>query len=108
MKRFRALPVILSSLLLAAMFAGCGGGGTPENSSPVANAGSNHSAQVGDIVSFSGTGTDADGSIVKYEWDFDGDGVYDYSGMDPVAEYAYPAYYNPDGSIDWTATSDGF
>jgi len=66
------------------VMAGCGGGGTSDdgetpNSPPVANAGSNHSAQVGDTVSFLGTGTDADGSIAKYEWDFDGDGIYDWS-----------------------------
>ncbi len=56
MKRFRALPVILSFLLLVAMLAGCGGGGTSENSSLVANAGSNHSVQVGHIVSLAELG----------------------------------------------------
>ena len=30
-------------------------------------------------VAFKGKGLDSDGSIVNYEWDFDGDGVYDYS-----------------------------
>jgi len=30
-------------------------------------------------VSFSGTGTDPEGDIRLYEWDFDNDGVYDYS-----------------------------
>ncbi len=30
-------------------------------------------------VSFSGTGSDPGGSIAKYEWDFNGDGVYEYS-----------------------------
>lgn len=30
-------------------------------------------------VSFTGTGTDTDGSIVKFEWDFDGDGTFDFS-----------------------------
>ena len=43
-----------------------------------------------------------------YEWDFDGDGVYDYSGIDPVTEYAYPAVYNPDGSINWDATTNDY
>jgi len=27
--------------------------------------------------------------IVLYEWDFDGDGTYDYSGTDPVVEHTY-------------------
>lgn len=30
-------------------------------------------------VNFTGTGTDPDGTIVKYEWDFEGDGTYDWS-----------------------------
>ncbi|MFH1777870.1 MAG: PKD domain-containing protein [Candidatus Omnitrophota bacterium] len=30
-------------------------------------------------VNFTGGGTDSDGSIVLYEWDFEGDGVYDWS-----------------------------
>jgi PKD repeat protein len=30
-------------------------------------------------VSFNGTGSDPGGSIVRYEWDFNGDGVYEFS-----------------------------
>jgi PKD repeat protein len=30
------------------------------------------------VVNFWGQGQDTDGQIVKYEWDFDGDGVWDY------------------------------
>ena len=30
-------------------------------------------------VEFRGTGSDPDGCVVKYEWDFDGDGAYDWS-----------------------------
>jgi len=45
--------------------------------------------------------------IVLYEWDFDGDGVYDYNSVDPITEHTYPAVLtnpsNPD-SIDWGAT----
>lgn len=76
MSKLVSICTILVILLVAGLMvmAGCGG-----NSSPVANAGSNHSVQVGDIVSFSGTGMDADGSIAEYEWDFDGDGIYDWS-----------------------------
>ncbi len=32
-----------------------------------------------EVISFSGTGSDSDGSISKYEWDFDGDGTYDWT-----------------------------
>ncbi len=30
-------------------------------------------------VHFDGVGTDPDGTVVLYEWDFDGDGIYDWS-----------------------------
>jgi len=33
-------------------------------------------------VNFSASGTDPDGSIVLYEWDFNGDGTYDWSSPD--------------------------
>ncbi|HKS29789.1 MAG TPA: PKD domain-containing protein [Pyrinomonadaceae bacterium] len=36
-------------------------------------------------VSFNGTGTDADGTIAKYEWDFDGDGVFEFSSTTTAA-----------------------
>lgn len=48
------------------------------NNPPQANAGSNQRSGAGEISLF-GTGTDPDDNIVKYEWDFDGDGTYDWS-----------------------------
>lgn len=48
------------------------------------------------------------GEIVLYEWDCEGDGVYDYSGTDPATTCTYPAYYNPDSSIDWSATAQTY
>jgi WD40 repeat protein len=42
------------------------------------NDGSNES-EPGERVAFRGSGSDEDGSVVKYEWDFNGDGVYEYS-----------------------------
>jgi hypothetical protein len=36
-------------------------------------------------VSFNGTGSDPGGSITKYEWDFNGDGVYDYMSTTTAA-----------------------
>ncbi|MCB1188452.1 PQQ-binding-like beta-propeller repeat protein [bacterium] len=35
---------------------------------------------------------DSDGSIVKYEWDFDGDGGYEESGEGAAASYVYPVH----------------
>ena len=49
---------------------------------PIAVAGQDVSVEPGGTVQFSGAGTDDDGIIVKYEWDFDGDGVYEWSSND--------------------------
>ena len=44
----------------------------------------------GDEVQFNGTGADIDGTVVKYEWDFDGDGSYDWSSTTSgVAAHSY-------------------
>lgn len=41
-------------------------------------------------IYFFGTGTSPNGTIVKYEWDFNGDGVYDYSSAtDDIVNYTY-------------------
>ena len=54
------------------------------HATPVAIAGDNVTVEVGDSLQFNSQGTDEDGDIVGYEWDFDGDGVYDWSSPDPV------------------------
>ena len=46
---------------------------------PVPNAGADLEIAIHIPVQFAGKGTDEDGNIVKYEWDFDGDGTYDWS-----------------------------
>lgn len=40
---------------------------------------------------------DPDGSVVRYEWDFDGNGVYDSITVNNIVSYTYhnPAKYNP-------------
>lgn len=57
----------------------------PPNKLPYASAGNDQTAFVGIAVSFLGTASDEDGHIVKYQWDYDSDGVWDYenpsSGM---------------------------
>jgi len=45
---------------------------------PIAEAGPNRTVYVGDVSTINGSATD-DGYIVKYEWDFEGDGTYDWS-----------------------------
>jgi len=51
----------------------------PENNAPVADAGVDQTVHVGDVVYFNGTGYDSDGIIVLEEWDYDGDGIYDWN-----------------------------
>jgi len=46
---------------------------------PRAIAGDDSMVKTGDTVQFSGEGTDEDGNIAKYEWDFDGNGIYEWS-----------------------------
>ena len=46
---------------------------------PVAIAGDNATVEIGESLQFFGQGEDEDGNIDIYEWDFDGDGTYDWS-----------------------------
>lgn len=75
---------------------------------PVAEAGPdvpNHAPTIPITLDGSGSHhTDPSKQIVLYEWDFEGDGVWDYTGTDPKVEHTYPANYNADGSIDWDNT----
>jgi len=49
---------------------------------PIADAGEDFSAFAGEEIQFAGTGTDEDGMIVKYEWDFNNDGIFDWSSTE--------------------------
>jgi M6 family metalloprotease-like protein len=64
---------------------------------PVAEAGPNVDNFPPTIpVKFDASGSyhrDPTKSIVLYEWDFESDGTWDYSGTDVKVEHAYPAYY---------------
>ena len=54
-------------------------------------------------LTFDGSGsyhTDPVRVLVQYEWDFDGDGVYDYVGEDPVTSYTF--VFDP--GIDYPVT----
>ncbi len=42
------------------------------------------------LVNFDASGSsDADGSVVSYEWDFEGDGTYDEQGTSPTTSHTY-------------------
>ncbi|MEA2075375.1 MAG: carboxypeptidase regulatory-like domain-containing protein [Euryarchaeota archaeon] len=47
-------------------------------------------------------------TIAVYEWDFESDGIYDYSSTEPYANHSYQAYYDPDGSINWTLSTQNY
>ena len=49
----------------------------PPNEPPVANAGVDLIVEKGSEWTLRGVGYDSDGVIISYEWDLDGDGVYD-------------------------------
>ena len=49
------------------------------NYPPSANAGPDIAMREGDTANLMGTGSDVDGQIVQYEWDFEGDGIYDWA-----------------------------
>ena len=68
-------------------------------------------AEKGDEVTFNGTGSDSDGTIVNYEWDFDGDGEFDWSSKDNGIttfiynkEGTYTAVLRVTDNDDFTAT----
>jgi len=47
-------------------------------------------AKVADVVTFGGSATDSDGTVANYEWDFDGDGTYDFaSAAGPATTHSY-------------------
>ncbi|OQB40205.1 MAG: WD domain, G-beta repeat [Candidatus Latescibacteria bacterium ADurb.Bin168] len=52
---------------------------TVTNFSPTANAGGPYTVKINVPITLNGTGTDPDGSVVKYEWDFETDGTHDWS-----------------------------
>jgi len=45
---------------------------------PIAHAGEDITIEPGNTVQFAGAGTDEDGEIVKYEWDLNGDGIFEF------------------------------
>ena len=59
------------------------------NAAPVADAGPDLKITPGSQAVFFGSAVDADGSITLYEWDFDGDGVFDYSSSDGIASHVF-------------------
>jgi hypothetical protein len=75
---------------------------------PIAIAGQDSTGTPGVPLQFSGAATDEDGTIVLYEWDFDGDGIFEWSSTENGRELNI---YSNEGT--YTATlrvtdNDGF
>ncbi|MBL4645000.1 MAG: PKD domain-containing protein [Rhizobiales bacterium] len=74
----------------------------PENQKPLANAGSDLSVAVGDIIPFDGSNSsDMDGNIKNYRWDF-GDG-----GTSQQARPAHTFHDPGEYTVKLTVTDDG-
>jgi|Deesub1362A_J573_1020465.scaffolds.fasta_scaffold00971_10 hypothetical protein len=64
--------------------------GLRQNEKPVAEAGPDQIAKAGNAVYLNGTGTDPDGTIELFEWDFDNDGIFDWnSTVNGVVSHIY-------------------
>ena len=64
-----------------------------------------YEANEGAEVIFDASGSsDSDGSIVLYEWDFDGDGTYDASSAEPTISHVYGDDYS--GKVSLRVTDD--
>lgn len=67
---------------------------TTENTNPVANAGDDTTALLGEPVTFDGSeSSDADGHTLTYEWDSNGDGTFDLSGESATTTYTETGEY---------------
>ena len=80
---FVAIILAVVALIIALM-------GRATNQAPVAIAGEDIAAVASEPVPFRGIAGDGDGTVVRYEWDFEGDGVFDYSS--PTTGYVDHVY----------------
>ena len=72
---------------------------------PFPEAGGPYEGSLGSPILFDAFGSyDPDGEIVLYEWDWDSDGVYDDSSVDPTAEHVWTAPF--EGTIRMRVTDD--
>jgi PKD repeat protein len=51
----------------------------PLNKLPLADAGPDKNSYINEAVDFLGSASDPDGVLVRFEWDFEGDAIYDWS-----------------------------
>lgn len=94
---FASTPSAVADQLFAALDAAL--------ASPYAWIGTVYQGRIGSPITFDGSGSyDPDGEIVSWEWDVDGDGVYDVSTAGPELVHTYTADY--DGLITLRVTDN--
>lgn len=61
---------------------------------PIAVAGGPYMVKGGDTITFNGIESfDSDSLITRYEWDFESDGIFDFTSSDPIATHMYPTKF---------------
>ena len=100
MKRFS----LALTCLLALAFAGCDSDDDePGNVAPTAAISfAPQAPDAGEAVTFTTSARDADGRIVRYSWDFDGDGAEDATGQTPSYTFAQQGSF----TVTLTVTDD--
>ncbi len=72
----------------------------PQLYPPSADAGEDPVGYVDEPIEFRGTGTDTDGSIATYRWDFESDGYWDYQGSSGTASNSYGEAGNYNATLE--------
>jgi lysophospholipase L1-like esterase len=79
--------------------------GSPVDADPTASMVDDWVRPVGSTVTLDARGSVAGaGSIVSYEWDFDGDGTYDLTTTEPWADHEYAALFDGQAVVRVTQT----
>ena len=68
---------VLAVLGVLIFISGCNEQESQANIAPMVDAGSDFTVSVGEVFSFNGSAKDIDGQVVLYEWDTNGDNIYD-------------------------------
>jgi len=78
MSEYKRIALVLSVVSVVIILAGVLTVNQIKNKKPVVDAGNDQFVDVGEIFYLNGSAYDPDGRIVLYEWDFDGDGIFDW------------------------------
>ena len=79
---YKTVPVVVTA-------APGGGGGPPPNSPPVASFTAGDAYAERDVNFDASSSYDSDGTVVKYEWDWEADGTYDETDTSPRTTHKY-------------------